>query len=56
MNENLNTMEEHQKECWSVVNVLCLNLLVLGQKSVICSCVNHTQLTDNEAVQQIRQE
>jgi len=25
-------------------------------KSVFCSCVNHIQLTDNEAAQQIRQE
>jgi len=48
-------MEEHQKECLSVVNVMCLNLLVLGHKSVFCSCVNHIQLTDNEAVQQTHQ-
>jgi len=49
-------MEEHQEERLSVVNVMCLNLLVLGHESVFCSCVNHIQLTDNEAVQKIRQE
>jgi hypothetical protein len=48
-------MAEHQKEFLSVENVMCLNLPVLGHKSVFCSRVNHIQLTDNEAVQQIHQ-
>jgi len=43
-------MEEHQKDCFSVENVMCLNSPVLGHKFVFCSCVNHIQLTDNEAV------